>query len=189
MPCSTWPPQTLLPVPDWSPPVLCQHRRLYLVCAASSGVPGEDKELIISNYKLGSEHYAPCQGSKLIYLHRTGLWGSPVAAREAPRQLRDWGHCCPSNCKIPLGKRVFSGETGNGKCQRSSHSQSTRYCTASTVAELALLPKSPKYLRRGSERPPAAGTLEAVTSGHSCAGRCRSLLQGPAPGDSGRDRH
>lgn len=51
------------------------------VCAASSGVPREDKELIISNYKLGSEHYAPCQGSKLMYLHCTGLWGEPQVPR------------------------------------------------------------------------------------------------------------
>lgn len=77
MPCSTWTPQRLLPAPDWSPPVLCQRRYPYLVCTTSSGVPREDKELIISNYKLGSEHYAPYQGSKLVYLHRTGLWGSP----------------------------------------------------------------------------------------------------------------
>lgn len=173
------------------------------VCTTSSGTPSEDKELIISNYKLGSEHYGPCQGSKLMYLHCTGLWGSPkcpgrgeeVAARGSTWQFKDWGHCCPSKCKIPLGKQGETLEMGSVKGAISTARCSTWDCIASSLSETAVLPKPHQHLCTRREQLLAGTRLEScwnhtgTTLGphwdhagtcHSWQSCCCSLLRGPA---------
>lgn len=171
------------------------------VCAASSGVPKEDKELIISNYKLGSEHYAPRQGSKLMYLHCAGFWGAPRKRRwQQGKQLGSSGTgvtAAHPTAQPPWKTRAFGRGCGNGKCQRSSASLSgavgsargsTRDCAAPTASELAPLPKPHGHLRRGTSWNHAG----AVTSWQSCVRRCcwlcralhRGQQQGPAPAAS-----
>lgn len=104
--------------------------------------------------------------------------GEEVAAREAPRQFRNWG---PSDCKIPLAKHVFLGETvGMGGVKGARPALHPLRCIHRVRAGFA-----PKTTRTSAQGEPGT-TLEAGISRQSC---WQMLLAAAGPRTATGTRH
>lgn len=181
-------------------PSLCQCCYPYLVCTASSGVPREDKELIISNYKLGSEHYAPCQGSKLIYPHCTGLWVSPKCpgrgggSKGSTSGVQGLGLLLPIQLQNPpLKTRIFGRDwTWEVPKELAQPERSRRYCTAEH-AELLCIHRAragfaPKTTQTSARRQRAAAGWNHAGSCHLTAELRRQMPLAAAGPHTGGQR-
>lgn len=165
------------------------------VYAASSGVPREDKELIISNYKLGSEHYAPCQGRKLTYLHCTGFWGAPRKRRwQQGKHLGSSGTgvtAAHPTAQSPLENTYFWERLWKWEVSKelAQPEQSCQHCMVQHAGLRRMrrvrAGSAPKATRTSAPRERAGTTLELSPHGRAVWADAAGSA-GPCTGDSSR---